>query len=141
MVDYVDRVPTYPGRVRLTPVAGQTNVYDLTREDDPMVVGTPVNAALFAALQADQTEIGSYTGDGTAPTITFSFDPKAVLITSDTTPYYTGIWVKGSTKISEFASNATSPYGDSVTVGTKSLTLSSSNFGVSGKDYFWIAIR
>ena len=38
-----DRTPQHPGRVRLTPVSGQTNVYDLTREDDPIEEGTPLN--------------------------------------------------------------------------------------------------
>ena len=40
-----DRVSTYPGRVRLTPVSGQTNVYDLERADQPTEVGTPLNKA------------------------------------------------------------------------------------------------
>lgn len=40
-----DRVPTYPGRVKLTPVSGQTNVYDLERADAPTEAGTPLNKA------------------------------------------------------------------------------------------------
>ena len=86
MVTFTDRVPTYPGRVRLTPVAGQTNVYDLTREDDPVVAGTPLNAALFQAFA--QVEIGSYTGtgSGTVP-LTFSFKPDVVIITSSNSDY------------------------------------------------------
>ena len=43
----VDRLPTYPGRVKLTPVSGQTNVYDMVREDSPVTEGTPLNKALF----------------------------------------------------------------------------------------------
>lgn len=43
----VDRVPTYPGRVKLTPVSGQTNVYDMVRSDSPTTEGTPINKALF----------------------------------------------------------------------------------------------
>lgn len=42
-----DRVATYPGRVKLTPVAGQNNVYDLERADSPTVAGTPLNKASF----------------------------------------------------------------------------------------------
>lgn len=38
-----DRVPLYPGRVKLTPVAGQENVYDMIRADQPMQEGTPLN--------------------------------------------------------------------------------------------------
>lgn len=40
-----DRVSTYPGRVRMTPVSGQTNVYDLERADQPTEEGTPLNKA------------------------------------------------------------------------------------------------
>ena len=56
-----DRVSLYPGRVKLEPVAGQANLYDLTRADQPTQEGTPLNkasllkdatAALFA-LSAD----------------------------------------------------------------------------------------
>ena len=42
-----DRVSSYPGRVKLTPVAGQTNTYDLVRADQPTEAGTPLTAALF----------------------------------------------------------------------------------------------
>lgn len=40
-----DRVPTYAGRVRLTPVANQDNIYDLVRADEPIQEGTPLNKA------------------------------------------------------------------------------------------------
>lgn len=35
-----DRVSAYPGRVRLIPVAGQENVYDIERADEPSQIGT-----------------------------------------------------------------------------------------------------
>lgn len=38
-----DRTPQYPGRVRLTPVSGQADIYDLTRADAPIEEGTPLN--------------------------------------------------------------------------------------------------
>lgn len=38
-----DRVSLYPGRVKLTPVAGQANTYDLTRADQPTQEGDPLN--------------------------------------------------------------------------------------------------
>lgn len=38
-----DRVPLYPGRVKLTPVAGQENTYDMVRADQPTQAGTPLN--------------------------------------------------------------------------------------------------
>lgn len=40
-----DRVPLYPGRVKLTPVAGQSDVYDMTRADQPTQQGDPLNKA------------------------------------------------------------------------------------------------
>lgn len=40
-----DRVPTYPGRVQLTPVAGQTNIYDMVMADQPTEAGTPPTKA------------------------------------------------------------------------------------------------
>lgn len=47
-----DRIPTYPGRVKLVPVAGQANVYDMVRADEPVEAGTPLNKA---TLLTDQT--------------------------------------------------------------------------------------
>lgn len=40
-----DRVSLYPGRVKLEPVAGQANLYDLMRADQPTQEGTPLNKA------------------------------------------------------------------------------------------------
>ena len=40
-----DRVSNHPGRWQLTPVTGQSNVYDFTRADDPTVAGTALNKA------------------------------------------------------------------------------------------------
>ena len=40
-----DRISTYPGRVKLTPVSGQTNVYDMTRADQPTQEGTAFSKA------------------------------------------------------------------------------------------------
>lgn len=40
-----DRVPLYPGRVKLTPVSGQENVYDMVRADQPTQDGDPLNKA------------------------------------------------------------------------------------------------
>ena len=39
----LDRVPLYPGRVKLTPVSGQTNTYDMARADEPTQEGTALN--------------------------------------------------------------------------------------------------
>ena len=42
-----DRVPLYPGRVKLTPVSGHANTYDMVRADDPAQEGTPLNKSTF----------------------------------------------------------------------------------------------
>lgn len=61
-----DRVPKYPGRVRLTPVSGQNNVYDMVRADQPEEAGTPINKQ---SLLTDETaaEIGLQPGDNPTP--------------------------------------------------------------------------
>ena len=38
-----DRVSLYPGRVKLIPVTGQENTYDMVRADSPTQEGTPLN--------------------------------------------------------------------------------------------------
>ena len=45
--EVIDRIPTYPGRVKLIPVSGQADTYDLIRADQPITEGTPINKALF----------------------------------------------------------------------------------------------
>jgi len=52
MIEVVDRIPTYPGRVKLVPVAGQENTYDMVRADAPVEAGTPINKALFDSITA-----------------------------------------------------------------------------------------
>lgn len=49
-VEFKDRVPTYPGRVTLTPVPGQENVYDMTRSDEPVELGTALDKATFDSM-------------------------------------------------------------------------------------------
>lgn len=60
----VDRVPTYPGRVRLVPVSGQENVYDLTLADEPVQVGTPLSKA---NLLTDETAENVNQATGSTP--------------------------------------------------------------------------
>lgn len=47
---FENRVPTYPNRVTLTPVAGQTNTYDMVRADEPVKEGTPIDKATFDSI-------------------------------------------------------------------------------------------
>lgn len=46
-IPVVDRIPTYPGRVQLTPVDEGNHIYDLTRADQPIEEGTQINKLLF----------------------------------------------------------------------------------------------
>ena len=73
--EVLDRIPTYPGRVTLTPVSGQENTFDLVRADQPIEVGTPINKALFDQKAYTLTEDvtvyvattgNDLTGDGTS---------------------------------------------------------------------------
>ena len=101
-----DRASLYPGRVKLTPVSGQENTYDMVRADEPTQEGTPlskatflkdVTAALFGGdgtmlpddvfriihemfLESLSVETGTYEGTGGQTTINFSKTPKVVLI-------------------------------------------------------------
>ena len=50
MIEVLDRVPTHPGRVKLIPVDGQANTYDMVRADEPIVEGTPINKVLFDSI-------------------------------------------------------------------------------------------
>ena len=52
-IEFVDRVPTYPGRIKFTKEDG-TVIYGVwERADSPTVVGTPLNAETLNAMQAD----------------------------------------------------------------------------------------
>lgn len=42
-----DRVPLYPGRVKILPVAGQASTYDMVRADEPTQAGAPLTKATF----------------------------------------------------------------------------------------------
>ena len=86
-IEVLDRVPTYPGRVVLTPVSGQDNTYDLVRADSPITEGTPLNKALLDqkayTLTGDVTVYvngstgNDLTGDGTSA-LPFATIQKAI---------------------------------------------------------------
>lgn len=48
--DIRDRVPTYPGRVLLRPVADQPNYFEFVRADDPTEEGTPLDRATLMSI-------------------------------------------------------------------------------------------
>ena len=52
-IEFVDRIPTYPGRIKFTKEDG-TVIYGVwERADNPTVEGTPLNAATLNAMQAN----------------------------------------------------------------------------------------
>lgn len=76
-----DRIPLYPGRVKMTPVAGQANTYDMVRADDPTQAGTPLNKA---TLLKDATAALFGLGTGAVPDDILSLLSKGVLFQNDT---------------------------------------------------------
>ena len=46
----VDRVPTHKGRIKLTPVSGSPDFFDMERADEPTVEGTPLDKAAFDSI-------------------------------------------------------------------------------------------
>lgn len=53
MIPVVDRVPTYPNRIKITREDGSTEFVTWERADEPLVEGTPINKALFDSIAAD----------------------------------------------------------------------------------------
>lgn len=53
MIPVVDRVPTYPNRVKITKSNGTSEFVTWERADEPVVEGTPINKALFDSLETD----------------------------------------------------------------------------------------
>lgn len=102
-----DRVSLYPGRVKLEPVAGQANLYDITRADQPTQEGTPLNkanllsdatAAAIKALIASQTEAPETPNDA-LNTLTQAVEAVATVAEgkcSMETSTYTGTGTYGS---------------------------------------------
>ena len=108
-----DRVPRYAGRVKMTPVSGQSNTYTMERADQPTVEGTPINKAtllkdataqlygltssavpddVLVAIFNQKAHIyrGSYTGTGTygennKNSIYLPFEPKVIFISAGDT--------------------------------------------------------
>ena len=76
-----DRVPLYPGRVKLTPVAGQENVYDMVRADQPTQEGTPLNKN--SLLKDATAALFQLSGDTALPDKVFEILSKAALVEED----------------------------------------------------------
>lgn len=110
-----DRVSTYPGRVRLTPVEGQTDVFDMTRADSPTQEGTALNKA---NLLSDTTASAINTLTGSTPST-----PNSALY---------AITNKISAVITSLLSNATATAIQTLT-GTKPTTADGAFSALTGK--------
>lgn len=90
-IKFVDRVPTRPGRIKITPEDGSNPWYGvMERADEPSVEGTPINATNLNAMQQNQGMSGNMTvyvatsgsdalGDGTR-TAPYATITKAISI-------------------------------------------------------------
>jgi hypothetical protein len=63
MIEVKNRMPTYPGRVKMTPVAGAANTFDMVRADEPLEEGTPINAVLFESIRNDVVALQANVSD------------------------------------------------------------------------------
>lgn len=74
-IQFVDRVPTYANRVKITPESGDAYYATMERADSPIENGTPLNAETFNKMQADITAAASAASD--AQTAAEAAMPKA----------------------------------------------------------------
>ena len=88
-----DRISLYPGRVKLQPVAGQENTFDLERADEPIQPGTPLNKATLLkddtaekyGLDADALvdDVFKFLAPGKLATITVTTNTGATVTCTD----------------------------------------------------------
>lgn len=93
-IPVLDRVATHPGRIKLTPVAGENNLYDMERADNPTTVGTPINKALLDnkayTLTGDVRVYVSTTGNDTSGDGTSGSPFKTIQKAVDSLPKHLG---------------------------------------------------
>lgn len=103
-----NRIPTYPGRVTMTPVPGQANTYDMARADQPTQEGTPLDANTFLK-DATAQALGLTQDD---PTVDDALNALSASLKD-------GVFV--DRQISKYAGDEfvrkTSSYGDSIAFG------------------------
>jgi len=76
---FLDRVPTYPGRVKLAHVSG--DLYDMERADEPVVAGTPLDKAAFDSIVQSRL-----TGRYYMPTVTRTIKNSQTGLTANPVP-------------------------------------------------------
>ena len=78
-----DRIPLYPGRVKLNPVSGQPNTYDMVRADEPTQEGTPLNKATLLK-DATAEKFGLNPQTATVDDILNRVLPSRIIVTAPT---------------------------------------------------------
>lgn len=106
---FADRKSTYPNRYLMTDASGNTSYVTLERADEPVAVGTPLNAETFNDMQAEvQIEDEDYPGcfyrliDGVKYWINPPLIPNTYYLT---TKCYNGVPVKQCAVEVELASS------------------------------------
>ena len=94
-----DRVPTYPGRVKLTPT-GTANIYTLERADEPTVQGTPIDKAMFDSIIQSRL-----TGRFYIPDVNQTVQTVQTGATVKQTPIPSSGWVLDSTQTTATSGN------------------------------------
>lgn len=96
-MSFIDRIVQHPGRVKLTPVSGQTNVYDMVRQEgDVYTDGTLLNALnLNTQTQLDSTVETLFTNAGMAGGTYQNevSDALAFLLNGVANPTVSGGWI------------------------------------------------
>lgn len=96
-ITFRNRIPVYPGRVIMTPVAGQANTYDMVRADEPTEEGTPLNKTAFDSIIQSRLTGRYYT-----PTLSRNVYSTQTGLTSSPIP--TSGWVEDAST-TEIATN------------------------------------
>ena len=68
MRDFVDRVPTYANRKKITHSDGSSEIVTVEFADEPTEVGTPLNRSVFMALQGMEYSKVVFNSDGSITT-------------------------------------------------------------------------
>lgn len=93
-VGFKDRVPLYAGRMKMIPVQGQADTYDLERADEPLVEGTPLNKATLDSISHSRL-----TGRFYKPTVTRTDKNSRTGLTTNPIPTTGWVYYSDNTNI------------------------------------------
>lgn len=88
----VDRVPTKPGQIKLTPVSGAPDKFIMERADEPTVEGTPIDKATLDSIIKSRL-----TGRYYLPTVTKETITSQTGITASPIPFSSWVYQPGGT--------------------------------------------